>query len=444
MAEIKSLFDIITTKEIKDFVDRSAVIKNKKPHILERFFPVKDRKTLTVEWLKRKVTLSRVLNASTFDSDVPLRGYKGIESAKTQMAYFNEGQMVGENDLEKLHDVMQMNPNSPSVIEFIRQTFERFTELINGAYDTPEYMRAGLITNASFTASQANEYGGAQLYSYNYDVDGTWVAEHITPLTGTDAWSDTANSDPLNDIDAMAQKVSQKGLRIVEMIMGSTTYTQFRNNAKIRTLVSKIPNIIGITPDVLNSIITQYVGYSIKITVDDESFMNTDDTTKFYYPQAGCVSFICRPELGITYFGLTPEEIAKDSREGQNLDVTRLERGIVISTEWKKKPVQKTLICSMITLPTFDFMDAVYNLKWATSATQYTLTYNANGGSGTVPSAETKDAGSTTTVAAGTGLTKGSDTFSKWNTEADGSGTDYNPSSTFTFNGNQTLYAIYA
>lgn len=443
MAEIKSLFDIVTTREIKDFVDRSAVIKNKKPHILEKFFPIQDRRTLTVEWLKRKVTLSRVLNASTFDSDVPLRGYKGIESAKTQMAYFNEGQMVGENDLEKLHDVMQMNPNSPSVIEFIRQTFERFTELINGAYDTPEYMRAGLLTNASFVASQANEFGGAQLYSYNYDIDGSWAASHITTLTGPDAWSDIDNSNPLADIDNMAQKVSQKGLRIVEMIMGTTTYTQFRNNSRVRALVAKIPNIIGITPEVLDSIITQYVGYSIKITVDDESYMNTDDTTKFYYPQAGCVTFICKPVLGTTYFGLTPEEIAKDSREGQNLDVTRLERGIVISTEWKKKPVQKTLICSMITLPTFDFMDAVYNLKWETTTTQYTLTYDANGGLGTVPSAETKNAGSTTSVAAGTGLTKDDNAFSKWNTAADGSGTDYDPSDTFTFNGNQILYAIY-
>ena len=107
MPEIKSLFDIVTTKEIKDFVDRSGVIKNKKPHLLEKFFPIEDTRTLSIEWLKEKVTLDRVLNASTFDSDVPLRGYKGIESAKTQMAYFNEGQMIGENDLEKLHDLLQ-------------------------------------------------------------------------------------------------------------------------------------------------------------------------------------------------------------------------------------------------------------------------------------------------------------------------------------------------
>lgn len=448
MAEIKSLFDIVTTREIKTFVDKSAIIANKKPHWLERFFPTEDSNTLTVEWLKEKIKISRILSASTFDSDVPLRGYDSIESAKTQMAYFNEGQMVGENDLERLNDLLQLNVNSQSVKNFINQTFKRFTNLINGALDVPEYMRAGLITAAKFNVSQADEYGGSMLYEYDYDKSGAWASEHIIPLTGTDAWSDTTNSDPIKDIAYMDDIASGKGLQIVAMIMGRTTWSQVKNNAKIKDQVTTRYNPLGnVNADIVSQLITDSIGYTIEIIVDNESFVNKSDTQSFYYPQTGQVTFIMRPVLGTTYFGLTPEEIAKNSPDGGDLDVARLEKGIVISTDWKKKPIKKTMICSLITLPTFDYMDAVYNYTWGGSGTSFTLTYNANGGTGTAPSAETKASGQTTTVAAGTGLSKEvggvTKAFVKWNTASDGSGTDYNAGASFTFNANTTLYAIF-
>lgn len=102
--------------------------------------------------------------------------------------------------------------------------------------------------------------------------------------------------------------------------------------------------------------------------------------------------------------------------------------------------------------------------------TGYTVTYNANGGSG-APSSQTKTNGVALTLSAikptkvststgsytvtlnangGTCYTSSlsatktiSYTFSEWNTNSSGTGTSYNPGASYTANANLNLYAIY-
>jgi uncharacterized repeat protein (TIGR02543 family) len=82
---------------------------------------------------------------------------------------------------------------------------------------------------------------------------------------------------------------------------------------------------------------------------------------------------------------------------------------------------------------------------YAVWATPYTITYNANTGSGTVPTdSNTYATGDSFTTAADTGaLTKSVNVLSGWNTAADGSGTDYalGDSSGIMGAANFTLYA---
>lgn len=76
--------------------------------------------------------------------------------------------------------------------------------------------------------------------------------------------------------------------------------------------------------------------------------------------------------------------------------------------------------------------------KWTSNP--YTLTYNGNAGSG-VPTAETRNAGSSATLSA-TVPTRTGFTFNGWNTQLNGSGTNYNASASFTMpTTNATLYA---
>ena len=73
-------------------------------------------------------------------------------------------------------------------------------------------------------------------------------------------------------------------------------------------------------------------------------------------------------------------------------------------------------------------------------ATSVTITFNANGGSGTVPSAISTYVGVANTIPSNS-LTRTGYTFNGWNTASDGSGTAYATGSTITPTGDVTLYA---
>jgi len=74
------------------------------------------------------------------------------------------------------------------------------------------------------------------------------------------------------------------------------------------------------------------------------------------------------------------------------------------------------------------------------SGTTYTVTFNANGGTGSV-SSMTANSGSSITLPSGGGLSRSGYTFGGWNTNASGTGTNYNAGYSYTVSGNVTLYA---
>lgn len=74
-------------------------------------------------------------------------------------------------------------------------------------------------------------------------------------------------------------------------------------------------------------------------------------------------------------------------------------------------------------------------------AVSYTVTFNANGGSGG-PTSQAKASGVNLTLSSSQPTRTGY-TFSSWNTSSNGSGTSYAPGSTYSADANVTLYAIW-
>jgi uncharacterized repeat protein (TIGR02543 family) len=71
----------------------------------------------------------------------------------------------------------------------------------------------------------------------------------------------------------------------------------------------------------------------------------------------------------------------------------------------------------------------------------YTITFNTNGGNGTVPAAQTVNAGSVITLPNGNGLTKTGYTFGGWNVNASGTEINYSAGASYLATGDITLYA---
>jgi uncharacterized repeat protein (TIGR02543 family) len=88
----------------------------------------------------------------------------------------------------------------------------------------------------------------------------------------------------------------------------------------------------------------------------------------------------------------------------------------------------------------FHFDNLTYDKGTVTS---YKVTYNANGGTGGVLSAQTKPDGVDLPLSAGAGLVRTGFTFAGWNTAADGSGTSYAPGAIYSSDSTVTLHAMW-
>ncbi|MBO7138541.1 MAG: InlB B-repeat-containing protein, partial [Bacteroidaceae bacterium] len=75
------------------------------------------------------------------------------------------------------------------------------------------------------------------------------------------------------------------------------------------------------------------------------------------------------------------------------------------------------------------------------SSTTYSVTYDANGGTGTMTDSKSPYSSGASVTVLGNSFNRDGYTFSKWNTAANGSGTDYHKDDTFIINTNTTLYA---
>ena len=87
----------------------------------------------------------------------------------------------------------------------------------------------------------------------------------------------------------------------------------------------------------------------------------------------------------------------------------------------------------------YEHGDITLYAQWTPKS--YTVTYNANGGSG-APGSQTKTYGNDLTLSS-TKPTRNGYTFVSWNTKADGKGTTYASGGKYTGNANLTLYAIW-
>jgi uncharacterized repeat protein (TIGR02543 family) len=81
--------------------------------------------------------------------------------------------------------------------------------------------------------------------------------------------------------------------------------------------------------------------------------------------------------------------------------------------------------------------------QWVSSTPQYTVTYMANGATGTIPT-QTYPGGVQVTILGQSSLTRPGYSFLGWNSAADGTGSVYQPTSSIVINSNITLYAQWA
>lgn len=357
----KSIFDMITAQALASYYE--SLESNRIPYLGEGLFPVEKKMGLKLEWIKGFDNLPVALNPSAFDAKPLLRDRGGVSMESTRMPFFREAMRLGEEDRQQLLMFLEAN-NSAYAQQIITRIFDDTKSLVDGAMINPEIMRMSLITTGAFTIASADDSGQSVTYEYNYDPNGKWASKNKTTLTNTDAWSDHANSNPIEDILEVKRNAARRGVNLTRGILGYGAWLDIMQNAKIRLgmnpLANSASNVI-VTDAQVKTYVESVTG--IKFQVYDKMYKDTSKADQYFYPTTGYCTLIPDSALGKTWYGTTPEEA--DLMSGNTLaDVRIVNTGVAVSTEKIALPVNIINWVSEIVLPSFENMDRVFNITY--------------------------------------------------------------------------------
>lgn len=349
--------DAYTSKAIA--LVNTEVASNRIAYLGAGLFPAKKKMGLDLKWIKTSKGLPVSLAPSNFDAVSTLRSREGFKLTETEMAFFRESMLVKEADEQEIMRVQ--DSTDPYAAEVLSRIFDDANTLVDGANVVPERMIMQLLAPADGSPKISIEANGVT-YAYNYDPNGTYKTKNFASLTtGTDKWSDTTNSDPMDDIATALDAVeAETGERPSIMIVSRKTMDYLKQNAKIKSaiLAQNTTATVFMNDNRVKEVFSNELG--IRIIVYSKQYKKENGTAEKFYPD-GFATLIPDGALGSTWYGTTPEE--RTLMGSGEADVSIVNTGVAVAVTTTSDPVHTKTTVSEIVLPSYERMDSTYVIK---------------------------------------------------------------------------------
>lgn len=351
-----NLSQVYSSKAVAQVITEAG--SNKVAYLGAGLFPAKKKAGLDLKWIKGSKGLPVSLAPSTFDAKATIRTREGFTINETEMAFFRESMLLKEKDRQ---DILRATDiNDPYVTPVIDMVFDDATNLVEGAEVVAERMRMQLLTPADGSPKISIQADGAT-YAYNYDPTGSYKTNNFEALEGNSKWTDTANSDPLTDVqEAIDAIVSATGSRPAYMLVSPATMGYIKKSEAIKSAIlanNTTAHVLVTDAKVKELFLTEL---QISIVVYGKKYKTEDGVVSQFYAD-GFATLIPDGALGGTWHGTTPE--AADLASGANVDVTVLPSGTTVTVATSVNPVQTQTIVSDIVLPSYERMDETFVIK---------------------------------------------------------------------------------
>ena len=338
-----TIFDLMQSTELTAYWEE--LVQDEAPYPCEELFPDDKKRGISLKWIKGSKGLPVVLKTSAFDVHAIPRARIGFEKLTAEMPYFKESTYIDEELRQELNLVLETG-NQAYIDSVMNKIFDDETRLLRGARASRERMRMMALTSGivSMTAN-----GQAFTFDYGVNHKGNVAV----------AWSDYANSDPIEDIRVAKEQIQDEtGAVLTRAMCDGKTWRNLRNNEKIKKAIFVLTNGVGALSD---NQLRQYIQEQVEITilVNDKRYKDENEQTVKFMPEN---TFVMFPDgdLGKTWFGTTPAESDLMSSSVANVSIT--DTGVAVTTVQHADPVQVETIVSMICLPSFEAADQVYIL----------------------------------------------------------------------------------
>lgn len=350
------LTDLYSAKAIANVYNEVA--SNKIAYLGAGLFPAKKKMGLDLKFIKSSKGLPVSLMPSAFDTKSTIRSREGLKFTETQMPYFKESMLVKEEDEQEIMRVQEAS--DPYAKDVLNRLFDDANTLIAGANVVPERMIWQLLANTSGSPSISIQGDGAT-YAYNYDADGSYVANNFLNITSaSDKWDD-ASSDPMNDIATAQDAVEARtGSRPSIMVISQKTmgYLKKNNIVKNYILAQNVTANVMITDARVKEIFLAELG--VTIIVYTKQYKDEAGGIHNFYPD-GMATLLPSGSLGNTWYGTTPDERTLMGNSAYNSKLVNT--GVAVTVTTTSDPDHTKTTVSEICLPSFERMDETYQIK---------------------------------------------------------------------------------
>lgn len=356
LEEVKKYFPGIAQRTIQRLNDSTnpSVLTYQHRRLLTKTF------STNLKWESVSVSANIVAaDVIAMDSSIPLKKRDSIGRASGDVPKMGMELALREKELTDL-DILATVPGQQA--ELVRRLFQDTPRVIQGIYETLEYMfLLGLSNNGVTVIADTNNVGTGIRLDY-----GFLAANKFKALTA--AWSGSAK--PLTDLKQITDKAAADGNRITVFMMDKATFSNFAKQDEVKNLFAASINFFGTAvpiptlAQVNRALADEPFGFQIELIDRSVTFEKNGVKTKLTPWVAGQVVGRTTDQLGTITWG----RLAEMNHPVENVNYETVDDFILVSKYRLNRPSLAEFTSSQgLVLPVINGVDAIYTLDTTTT-----------------------------------------------------------------------------
>lgn len=308
-------------------------------------FPEVKKQSLEFDLIKGAGRIPVAASVHAFDTESEI-GSREASKMALELALIKRKLQLTEKEIVALE-----YPRSKAEQDYLMQNvYNDIDVLVQGVLARVEAMRMEVLAKGTVTLA---ENGLTATIDYGVPV------ENKEALAGTDAWTDTANSDPIADIMRWAETL---GTQPTRALTSNTILAAILSHPKVKNAIFGSNSGRLLTLSELNT----FLGSNSlpKIVTYDRKYrkQNANGTyTQYRYFAENAFVMFGDGTLGETLYGPTPEEIRL--QRDPSIDLTKVGNVLAMVYEESVDPVSTWTKAVATALPSFPAADEVFQAQ---------------------------------------------------------------------------------
>jgi hypothetical protein len=315
-------------------------------------FPARETSELNVDVVREGSRLPVMAQIAELGSQVEYGSREGITGQRIEIPKIQRGRAMDEKLVRTL---LQGTLRNNEVAEIRRTQLNDADYAIDAIQARKEWIAMQAVTTGKVTYSE----GGVQL-----DVDFGYGNDQKPALSGTDLWSDTANSNPLDDILQWVNTFGDKGINLSRALASRQVISYLLQNKNVRIAYHGDPSGSANPPqlnkaqlDALFSAqgLPKIVAYDTQARVENKALVN-GKVAFSNVRMAPQNRFVMLPDgpLGHYLWAETTEEMMADIQTEKTES-----NGVYVFRKINEHPIRVETIGVNLAFPAFGLNDSV-------------------------------------------------------------------------------------